>query len=87
MSKELEALSRLGIDHSQSYRGKGFSIIKDYKLVKKSLQALEIVKNNKVNAWILAICNDVGAYNASIPNDMMKKLTLEEFDLLKEVLL
>ena len=58
----------------------------EYEELDKELKALEIVKEKKVNAWILAICNEVGVYNAAIPNDIMKRLTLEEFDLLKEVL-
>lgn len=52
----------------------------------KKIKAFGIIKEKQVNIWALNMCGAVGAYNASRPNDMVKPLIQEEYDLLKEVL-
>ena len=55
-------------------------------LIEKALKALKIIKEKQVNVWAFNMCDAVGVYNASIPNVMIKRLTQEEYDLLKEEL-
>lgn len=78
-----KALKRLDVYDKCNYQT---TIHKDVLQISKELKALEIIKEKRVNVWILTISKDVKIYNASIPNDFMKHLTKEEFDLLKEVL-
>ena len=53
--------------------------------VEKSLKALEIIKEKKVNILLLELAENVDEYNERIvPNG---RLTEEEFELLKEVLI
>ena len=52
--------------------------------IEKTLKALEIIKEKKVNILLLELAENVDEYNERIvPNG---RLTEEEFELLKEVL-
>lgn len=58
----------------------------EYNIVWKSLKALEIIKNKQVYIRQLAMYkNNLEFYNTEMSEN--RKLTEEEFDLLKEVLL
>lgn len=86
MTEALEALEELR-KRSETHRWLERLFEKEWlNAIEKALKVLAIIKEKKVNAWMLAISNDVGIYNASIPNDMVKRLTQEEFELLKEEL-
>lgn len=51
----------------------------------KKLKALEIIKKKEVNVFIFLHSSDLETYNDIVEDD--RKLTQEEYDLLKEVLL
>jgi len=91
MSKGLEALNDLRTFSDCLATNKRFpKVFKEsdcYDTIEKELKSLEIIKEKQVNVWAFSMCNAVGAYNASLPNDSTKPMTQEEFDLLKEVLL
>ena len=84
MSKELEALERLfcagRLDLDYVLNGKQNQ---DYKIIEKSLKALEIIKNKQVNVFLLHSV-DLETYNDMIADN--RNLTQEEYELLKEVL-
>lgn len=79
----LEALKEL-----QKRYGSKFSVQDEqrYRIIEKSLKALEIMKEKGVNTYILLLSINVEDYNRLI-NFEWRKLTQEEYDLLKEVLL
>ena len=83
MSKGLEALEMMGMTVDVMC---STEYVEAKKVVERELKALEIIKKKQVNVWAFNMCNSVGAYNASRPNDMAKPLTQEEFDFLKEAL-
>ena len=91
MNKELEALERLK-NHTISYVGSDYKVstdsreeqIKDLELIEKELKALEIIKEKEVNVFIFLHSGDLETYNNMVEDN--RKLTQEEFDLLKEVL-
>lgn len=60
-----------------------------YDILKKHLEALEIIKEKRVQVHILLESNDVKEYNESVYvcEGMKYKLTQEEYELLKEVML
>ena len=88
MSKELEALNRicehLDLDDEYFYLKNGEKT--DYEIIKKSLKALEIIKEKEVNVGLLSRCANAERYNKGICYEL-RYLTQEEYDLLKEVLL
>lgn len=51
--------------------------------VKKELKALEIIKDKEVNVFIFLHSGDLETYNDMVEEN--RKLTQEEYDLLKEV--
>ena len=90
MIKGLEALKRMGekvlySEYAEYPKVKGLA---DYETVKKELKALEIIKNKKVDVDYLDECIRTEAFHLSAYNfSSSQKLTQEEYDLLKEVLL
>ena len=52
----------------------------------KKLKALEIVKKKLVNVWCVSMVS-LEEYNNKFVNQEWRKLTQEEYDLLKEVVL
>ena len=68
-------------------------VISDYQdlgnSVYKQVKALEIIRNKKVDVWSLGICYSLKNYHyvISAKHYPELKLTQEEYDLLKEVLL
>ncbi len=56
----------------------------DLDIIEKELKAFEIIKEKKVNVIILMGCDSVEEYNKHPLS--WKKLTQEEYDLLKKVL-
>ena len=88
MSKELEALNRicehLDLDDEYFYLKNGEKT--DYKVIEKSLKALEIIKEKGVNVGLLSRCANAERYNKGMCYES-RYLTQEEYDLLKEVLL
>ena len=90
MSKALELLERIeneySIDEAVFYK-------EDFKQVRKELKALEIIKEKNVSVAMLKSCVTVKMYNTIAfdeehfkDKDYARKLTEEEFNLLKEVL-
>ena len=75
MSKGLEALKRITL---KDFILNNDSCLKDIKIIEKELKALEIIKEKKVD---VAIFFEDGCARHR------EKLTQEEYDLLKEVLL
>lgn len=53
--------------------------------IKKQLKAIEIIKDKEVNVFIFLHSGDLETYNDMVEEN--RKLTQEEYDLLKEVLL
>ena len=67
-----------------------YKLDKDFETIKKELKALEIIKNKGVNVWLFCYGYTLTDYD----NELKKyagyyerKLTQEEYELLKEVLL
>ena len=91
MSKELEALNRicehLDLDDEYFYLKNGEKA--DYKVIEKSLKALEIIKEKRVDVRFLFQCKSLRDYNFIYKGTNQSKLCLtkEEYELLKEVLL
>ena len=89
MSEGLEALEELKQDLTPMH----FSRIEKldrYNVIEKELKALEIIKEKKVNVDYLDECIRTEVYPLSTYNDMVednRKLSQEEYDLLKKVLL
>ena len=82
MSKELEALECIVVDLTPIAKIHNKEEIEQ---VKKSLEALEIIKNKQVNVFVLLHIGDLETYNDMIADN--RNLTQEEYDLLKEELL
>ena len=63
--------------------------IKEWRKIEKSLKALEIIKEKRVDVVILFNSPSLTLYNTIlvIRNESEYELTQEEYDLLKEVLL
>ena len=80
MNKTIEALEN--IKHYDTRVGLHRD---DYDTIEKSLKALEIIKEKKVNVFIFLHSGDLETYNDMVEDN--RKLTQEEYDLLKEVLL
>lgn len=87
MSKGLKALKKIEKKLSRSW---GMDIAYDKKTfdlfcaVGKELQALEIIKNKKVNLEYLKCCKNYEQYKTVC--SYWNEITQEEFDLLKEAL-
>jgi len=56
----------------------------EFALIEKSLKALEIIKEKTVDIWLIQNKKTLKQYNSMV--DESRKLTEEEFNLLKEVL-
>ena len=85
MSKGLEALKRITL---KDFILNNDSCLKDIKIIEKELKALEIIKNKKVDIKDIYKYADYSQYNYAmlgVPYEF--RLTIEEYDLLKEVLL
>lgn len=61
------------------------TIHKDVSQISKELEALEIIKNKRVDFGYLVISDDLKDFNEGL--DRKWKLTQEEYDLLREALL
>lgn len=94
MNKGLEALeiirdAEVEIGNEHNTATKLFDISNDYdecfEIIEKSLKALEIIKNKFYFEWLF-VSNGVEQFNEAQDNEE-NKLTKEEYDLLKEVLL
>lgn len=84
--KPLEALERLcfHLDYKDNYIFNG-EYDEDNEIIEKSLKALEIIKDKRVNVWLLLCCDTIIKYNTGLCSGIY--LIQTEFDLLKEVLL
>lgn len=100
MSKELDALYEIKRHHinmdaivkyengdETQYR---FETIRDmfpqeFNILENALKALEIIKKKAINVFILLHSGDLETYNDMVEEN--RKLTQEEFDLLKKVIL
>lgn len=56
------------------------------KTIEKKLKALEIIIEKRVNVWAIVMTKNVDEYNFSIVNEIAKKLTQEEYKLLKGIM-
>lgn len=59
--------------------------VQQYKIIEKSLKALENIKEKEVNVFIFLHSGDLETYNEMVEDN--RKLRQDEYDLLKEVLL
>ena len=92
MNKELEALERLK-NHTISYVGSDYKVstdsreeqIKDLELIEKSLKALEIIKEKRVDIGWLIRSENCSKYNLGVGES--QALKKKQYDLLKEILL
>lgn len=86
MSKELKALERV-----KNFMSKNAVHWKqDIAMIETALKALEIIKNKRVDIGLLLDGGDVNHYNYRIDEKWKqtpRRLTQEEYDFLKEVLL
>ena len=78
MSKELEALENIECN-CELYDFK----YEDFERIRKALKALEIIKEKRVNIYLLVPVKRLTDYNKN--QYIINELTQEEFDLLKEV--
>lgn len=93
MSKGLEALKELleYVNFENRHDSKSEKAVSNFDIIEKELKALEIIKNKKVAylfMWLIEKHNKKCAlrlYNEPCEED--RKITEEEYDLLKEVLL
>lgn len=82
MNKELEALNEL------KYQCVNYQECCDlFDTIETALKALEIIKEKRVNVGALLMSSDCETYNDISYSGEENKLTQEEYDLLKEVLL
>ena len=84
MNKELtplQALEKL----KKCYKNELKNVSYYNNLALKYKKALEIIKNKEVNVFIFLHSGDLETYNDMVEDN--RKLTQEEYDLLKEVLL
>ena len=89
MTKELEVLKKVKFNYFQTNKYADEDDKKWFDIIEKSLKALEIIKEKKVDIDLLFYCftfpnNNYKTYNE---NNERKWLKREEYDLLKEVLL
>ena len=84
--KELEDIKSGKIRFSVE-SGENYVAVPNYQYERdlKKLEALEIIKEKRVNVHLLILSNSLEKYNYKILP--YRKLTQEEYDLLKEVLL
>ena len=82
MSKGLEALDSLRFDVSMAQYINYLEANKECDIIEKELKALEILKNKKTDINLL-LNNGLDFYNSCF---YPRKLTQEEYELLKEVL-
>ena len=83
MIKGLEAFNRIAYPlENRTHK----EIEKDLHIIEKSLEALEIIKEKKVQAAIFLLSNSCIGYNFS-RGLLGEDLEQEEYDLLKEVLI
>ena len=54
----------------------------ELEIIETALKALEIIKNKKVNCYMFWACNNLESYN----EEVVVKLTQEEYEFLKETL-
>ena len=80
MRKGLEALVSLELNACQTSDQKEWA----YNIIKKELQALEIIKEKRVDIGWLIISKNCSKYNLGVGSRQALKHT--EYDLLKEVL-
>lgn len=93
MNKELEALEKIKkvkVDKetpmSATYLIHDKRYTEDVAVIEKGLEALKIIRNKRVNVLtLLQCCYDIGKYNAKC-SKLQSMLTLDEVNLLKEVL-
>ena len=84
MSKDLEALQYFyNLEDLQGGRDKFWE---SYRIIEKSLKALEIIRKNRVDIVMLLKCNNVDDYNFWSESWDYENITQEEFELLKAVL-
>lgn len=80
MSKGLEALNNLiinwGLQKNPQWE----------ETIEKEIKALEIIKEKGIILQFIKETYSVEQYNAGVEGTLVKKLTQEEYDLLKEVL-
>ena len=85
MSKELDALMRISQKFvKKEWNNKPRETEKDFELIETALKALKIIKEKEVNVFIFLHSGDLETYNDMVEDN--RKLTQEEYDLLKEVL-
>lgn len=82
MSKELEALECIVVDLTPIAKEHNKDEIEQ---LKKSLEALDIIKKKQVNVFVLLHSGNLKIYNDIVEDN--RKLTQEKYELLKEVLL
>ena len=82
MSKGLEALKV--IYELEDLQGGRDAFWESYRIIEKELKALEIIKGKEVNVFIFLHSADLETYNDMVEDN--RKLTQEEFNILKEVL-
>ena len=80
----LEALDKLAKQIELDEDVDFWEIRNAHLLVEKSLKALEIIKEKNVDIWLIQNKKTLKQYNSMV--DESRKLTQEEFNLLKEVL-
>lgn len=85
MNKGLEAFERI---KNITYDRTDLYGIEEYRksldTIEKSLKALEIIKEKRVNIHLLILSDSLEKYNFNLLP--YRKLTQEEYDLLKEIL-
>ena len=85
--KDYEELKQINIDRSKQL----LELVSEQTENSKKLKALEIIKNKRVDVWLILHVIDnsdnVEDYNAINKRPIGGNLTQEEYDLLKEVLL
>ena len=88
MSKELKALERIK-NAPTIYVGLASDIYTRYSFecneIEKALKALEIIKEKGIILQFIKETYTVEQYNAGVFGTLVKPLTQEEYDLLKEI--
>ena len=87
MTKELEALEKIK-EYLTRYNDtddiRGIDYENEVNVLEKSLKALEIIKNKKIDVVLFNDCPDLDEYNEWASDK--SQLNKEQYDLLKEVL-
>lgn len=78
MSKYQEALDKLYEGYENGMAGRHY-----YDIIERELKALEIIKKKNVLIMAIKECKYLKVYNLNLEED--RRLTQEEFNLLKEV--